>query len=204
MHPYCSSHLLRLLVHAVDRRLWVRYGVHPLTPRVLNHCGSIPRRLRRSWLTAYCWRMSKYVHKSHNVSVLIYHLVCPATYRRAVLNEAVDGVLRDVCLEIAKRYEIVFLEIGTDRDHVHFLLQSVPTYSPTKIVQTVKSITAREIFQRVPCVKKQLWGGAFWSSGYFINTVGRHGSEAVIQYYVQKQGRAQEYQRLHAQQLTLL
>lgn len=107
--------------------------------------------------------MSKYVHKSHNVSVLIYHAVCPAKYRRAVFTAEVDAVLLEVCLEVAKRYEIAFLEIGTDHDHVHFLLQSVPTYSPTKIITTIKSITAREIFQRVPTVKRQLWGGAFWS-----------------------------------------
>ena len=148
--------------------------------------------------------MSRYIHKSHNVSVLLYHAVCPAKYRRAVFTAEVDTVLKEVCLEIANRYEIAFLEIGTDHDHVHFLLQSVPTYSPTKIVTTIKSITAREIFQRVPSVKRQLWGGAFWSSGYFINTVGRHGSEGAIQRYVQQQGRKQEYQRLHIQQLTLL
>jgi REP element-mobilizing transposase RayT len=70
-------------------------------------------------------------------------------------------------------------------------------------VQTVKRITAREIFRRVRAVKTQLWGGTFWSSGYFINTVGRHGSEDVIRQYVQTQGVAHEYQRLHIQQLTL-
>ncbi|MGI9176105.1 MAG: IS200/IS605 family transposase, partial [Rhodothermales bacterium] len=70
--------------------------------------------------------MSLFLHKSHNVSVLIYHFVCPAKYRRVVFDEAVDAVLREVCLEIAKRYEIFFLEIGVDRDHVHFLVQSVP------------------------------------------------------------------------------
>ena len=97
--------------------------------------------------------MSIYIHKSHNVSVLLYHLVCPAKYRRVVfVGEVgeVDEVLKDVCLEIAKRYEITFLEIGTDREHVHFLVQSVPTYSPTKIVRTIKSITAREVFARLP------------------------------------------------------
>ncbi len=148
--------------------------------------------------------MSRYIHTSHNVSVLIYQAVCPAKYRRAVYTPQVDVVLKEVWVEIAKRYEIVFLEIGTDKHHVHFLLQSVPTYSPPKIVQTVKRITARAIFRQVPAVKKQLWGGAFWSSGYFINTVGRHGSEEVIRQYVQAQGVAHEYQQLHVQQLTLL
>ena len=147
--------------------------------------------------------MSVYVYKSHNVSALLYHALCPAKYRRAVFSQEVDTVLKDVCLDSAKRYEIVFLEIGTDKDHVHFLVQSVPTYSPKKIVQTVKSITAREVFRRVPSVKVQLWGGAFWSSGYYIDTVGRHGSEDVIRRYVQNQGSGQDYQQLHVEQLEL-
>jgi putative transposase len=147
--------------------------------------------------------MSTYIHKRHNVSVLLYHAVCPAKYRRAVVDARVDAVLREVCLEIAARYEITFVEIGTDRDHVHFLVQSVPTCSPTKIVRTVKSITAREVFLRAPSVKKQLWGGSFWSSGFFINSVGRYGSEEAIRQYVQEQGREKEYQVLHTQQLGL-
>jgi len=149
--------------------------------------------------------MSEYTHKSHNVSVLLYHLVCPAKYRRVVFDTEVDTVLKEVCLDIAQRYEIIFVEIGTDKDHVHFLLQSVPTYSPTKIVRIIKSLTAREIFQRVPTVKKRLWGGEFWSKGYFISTVGRHGSEEVIRRYVKNQGTDQAYKQLHRQavQMTL-
>ena len=120
-----------------------------------------------------------------------------------VFSPEVDEVLKTVCLEIAKRYELVFIEIGTDRDHVHFLVQSVPTYSPTKIVRIIKSITAREIFARVPAVKKKLWGGELWSDGYYISTVGQHGSEATIRNYVQAQGQEKNYQQLHVQQLRL-
>ena len=109
--------------------------------------------------------MSEYIHKSHNVNVLLYHLVFPAKYRRAVFDESVDEVLREVCLEIEKRYEVKFIEIGVDKDHVHFLVQSVPTYSVTKIVKMLKSLTAREVFKRCPQVKKHLWGGEFWSDG---------------------------------------
>ena len=83
--------------------------------------------------------MSEYIHKSHNVTVLLYHLVFPAKYRRAVFDEQVDALLREVCLEIEKRYEIKFVEIGVDKDHVHFLVQSVPTYSVTKLVTMLKS-----------------------------------------------------------------
>ena len=121
-----------------------------------------------------------------------------------MFDKEVDQELKNVCLEIAKRYEIEFIEIGTDKDHVHFLVQSVPMYSPKKIIQTVKSLTAREIFKRVPEVKEQLWGGEFWSDGYYVNTVGRYGNEEVIRKYVQEQGKEEEYQQLHVRQLKLL
>ena len=147
--------------------------------------------------------MSDYRHKRHNVSSLLYHIVCPAKYRRVIFDPEVDTVLRDICLDIAQRYEIVFLEIGTDKDHVHFLVQSVPSYSPTKIVQIIKSLTAREIFHRVPTVKKRLWGGEFWSKGYFLSTVGRHGNEAVIREYVMQQGSEKAYTQLHRQDVQL-
>ncbi len=140
--------------------------------------------------------MSEYIHKSHNVTVLMYHLVFPAKYRRVVFDKAVDEELRDICLEIERRYEMKFLEIGTDKDHIHFLVQSVPTYSVKKIVQMIKSLTVREIFRRCPHVKKMLWGGEFWSDGYFASTVGKHGDEAMIGNYVKGQGGT--YRRLHS------
>lgn len=147
--------------------------------------------------------MSRLIRKSHNVSILIYHFVCPAKYRRAVIDEQVDQVLKDVCLEIADRYQVEFLEIGTDKDHVHFLVQSVPTYSPTKIITIIKSLTAKEVFARVPTVKKQLWGGEFWTDGYYVSTVGQHATEDVIKQYVKNQGEEEKYVQLHAQQLKL-
>ena len=108
-------------------------------------------------------------------------------------------------MEISKRYQIQFLEIGTDKDHVHFLLQSVPTYSPTKIITMVKSLTAREIFQRHPEVKENLWGGEFWTDGYFVNTVSKYGDENTISKYVKEQGVESEYKTLYrSNQLALL
>lgn len=137
------------------------------------------------------------------MSILVYHFVCSAKYRRAVIDEKVDQVVKEVCLDIAKRYEVEFLEIGTDKDHVHFLVQSVPSYSPTKVITMIKRITAKEVFARVPSVKKQLWGGEFWTDGYYVGTVGQHATEEVIKQYVKNQGQEKEYKQLHVQQLKL-
>jgi len=93
------------------------------------------------------------------------------------------------------------VEIGVDHDHVHFLIQSVPLTSPSSLAQNVKSITAREIFHRLPHVKKLLLGGEFWTKGYYINTVSKAGNEEVIRQYVQQQG--MEYTQIHHNQLKL-
>ena len=139
--------------------------------------------------------MSEYIHKSHNVTVLLYHLVFLAKYRRAIFDSAVDSVLKEVCLAIAQRYQLKFLEIGTDKNHVHFLVQAVPGYSVTKVVTIIKSLTAKEIFRRIPQVKEQLWGGELWTDGYYASTVGKHGNETMRGKYVQQQGDA--YQKLY-------
>ena len=136
------------------------------------------------------------------MTVLMYHLVFPAKYRRVVFDSHVDEVVKGVCLEIEKRYEVKFLEIGTDRGHAHFLVQSVSTYSVMKIVTMIKSITAREVFKRCPEVKEQLWGGEFWTDGYFASTVGKYGNEDMIKNYVKKQGK--EYVKLHEDRELML
>lgn len=89
------------------------------------------------------------------------------------------------------------MEIGTDKNHVHFLIQSVPKLSPTQIITIIKSLTAREIFKKHPEVKEQLWGGEFWSDGYFVNTVSKFGDENTITKYVKNQGQEKEYEIIH-------
>src|SRR5664279_1583705 len=145
--------------------------------------------------------MSEHILKRHNKTLLLYHVVCPAKYRRKVFTEEVEMTLKEVCMGIGERHEMHFVEIGADEDHVHFLVQSVPVMSPSTIVQTIKSITAKEIFRRHPEVKKMLWGGKFWTSGYYANTVGQYGNEKVIREYVHNKGRT--YQQIHRGQLTL-
>ena len=145
--------------------------------------------------------MSEHIIKRHNKTVLLYHMVFPAKYRRKVFVETVTESLKLGCLGISERYEIHFVEIGTDEDHIHFLVQGVPSMSVSEITRIIKSITAKEIFSRHPEVKKLLWGGKFWTSGYYANTVGQYGNEDVIRKYVQGQGGT--YAKVYSGQLRL-
>lgn len=133
--------------------------------------------------------MSKYISKSHNKTMLLYHLVCTVKYRRNVLTEAVTNTLVNVCMEIEETSDIDFLEIGTDVNHVHFLIQTTPSYSISQYVKLIKGRTANIIFKMNPEVKTKLWGGEFWSDGYWIVTVSKHGTEDVIREYVKNQGK---------------
>ena len=143
----------------------------------------------------------KHIRKSHNVSYILYHIVCSVKYRRKAVNEQVLQTIKVICLEISKRYEINFIEIGIDEDHVHFLIQSVPMLSPKQIIQAIKSILAIQIFKIHPEVKELLWGGEFWTDGYYVNTVGRYGNEEMIANYVKNQGKI--YTKIYRGQLIL-
>ena len=132
-------------------------------------------------------------------------MVFPVKYRRKIFTEEVSEKLKEVCIGIGQAYEMRFVEIGMEEDHVHMLVQGIPTMSVSQIVKIIKSITAREIFKTYPRIKKEiLWGGNLWTSGYYANTVGQYGSKEVIIKYIQNQGKeTKEYMKIHEEQLEL-
>ncbi|KKP59782.1 MAG: hypothetical protein UR52_C0002G0010 [Candidatus Gottesmanbacteria bacterium GW2011_GWA1_34_13] len=132
---------------------------------------------------------------------MLYHIVCPVKYRKKAITQEVAQTIKNSCLEISECYEIHFVEVGTDEDHVHFLTQSVPMMLVTKMVQTIKSITAKDVFKQHPELRIQLRQGKFWTSGYYINTVSKYGNETVISNYVRNQGKT--YNQIYRNQPML-
>jgi REP element-mobilizing transposase RayT len=118
-------------------------------------------------------------------------------------NEKIDKTVKETCEGISKRYEIEFLEIGAEGDHVHFLVQSTPAYSPAKTVTAIKGIVSRKVFEEHPEVKKRLWGGEFWSDGRFVSAAGKYGNEEVTSNYVRSQDTEREYKQIQKKRLEL-
>ena len=145
--------------------------------------------------------MTPNIKRSHSASELVYHLVCPVKYRRKIFTDTNEETLKEICLELEKRYDLKFLEIGIDKDHVHFLVQSIPNMSPSDIANTVKGNIAIQFFKKHEEVKRFLWGGSLWTAGYYINTVGS-ASMNIIKNYVKNQG-ILEYKQIHLSQKTL-
>ena len=121
-----------------------------------------------------------------------YHIVFPVKYRKALLRPEVEGGIKEVSKEIEERYEITIEQIGLDQDHIHLLCSFHPKYSVGSVVQKFKSITARELFKTFPELKKDLWGGEFWSDGYYVGTVSEKGNWKAVEKYVRNQGKKPE------------
>ena len=144
-----------------------------------------------------------HIFKQYNKSLLLYHIVFPIKYRKRIITEEIEKTIKNVCCDgIEIGYEIKFIEIGLDLDHIHFLIQGIPNMSITQIIKIIKSITTREVFKQHPEIKKQLYGGNLWTSGYYVNTVGEYANREVIINYVKNQGQKEKnYKQLYFQQL---
>ena len=115
-------------------------------------------------------------------------------YRKKLLNNDITTLLKNTCSEIGERYSFEFDAIGCDSDHVHLFVGAEPKNSPSRVMQIIKSITARNIFKEFPEIRKQLWGGELWSDGGYIGTVGDGTTSDIIKNYVQNQGNEEEKQ----------
>ena len=131
--------------------------------------------------------MSSIKRTSHAVYDLKYHMVWVPKYRKMILKGNLAKRLKEVFAEIAERYEFEIDTMEVKEDHVHLFLSAPPRYSPAGVVQIINSISAKVAYKEFPEVKKQLWGGEFWSDGYFVRSVGDKVTSEVIRRYIKYQ-----------------
>ena len=128
----------------------------------------------------------------HNIYDTHYHIVFPVKYRKALLQNDIPLAIAKLAEEIALRYDIEFEKIGYDQDHIHILTNFPPKWSGSDVVRIFKSITARELFKQFPMLKKELWGGEFWSDGFYFATVSERGNWKAVEQYVANQGKTMD------------
>jgi len=132
----------------------------------------------------------------HNRSEPYYHIQLTIKYRKSLFGSKIEKVMLETVKAFKERYAIEVSHVGFDRNHVHFLCKFLPKYSGGQVIRLIKSITAREIFKQIPGVKKELWGGEFWTDGYYFATVSGKGDRGIIETYIEKQGRADDIKQL--------
>jgi putative transposase len=132
-------------------------------------------------------KLRKAAHSSYRIR---YHMIFVVKYRKSLISEGVFDLMKEICREIEKRYYIWFDSIGHEEDHVHFVIEVAPKYSPSRIMQIVKSILAIQFFKKFPKIKEEeLWGGEFWGDGGHIDTVGDGRGLNQVKEYVKNQGK---------------
>jgi putative transposase len=132
----------------------------------------------------------------HNRSECYYHIQITVKYRKSLLNEKVTQVIIETMKGFKERYDLEIQTLGFDQNHLHILCRFLPKYSGGQVIKLIKSTTARQVFKLAPEVKKQLWGGEFWTDGYYISTVSGKGDKAVIEQYIKNQGRSTDLKQL--------
>lgn len=137
------------------------------------------------------------IQKGHHCAFQThYHIVFPIKYRKALLSVPIVATMRMVTKELEERYEFEMEQLGCDDNHIHLLASIHPKYSIGQFVRLYKSITARELFRNHPELKKELWGGEFWSDGYYVATIGEKGNWSAVEQYVKNQGQEVSHLRL--------
>lgn len=132
----------------------------------------------------------------HNRSECYYHIQITVKYRKAILNDGVQSVITEVLEGFKERYDVEIQSVGYDQNHVHILCRFLPKYSGGQVIKLIKSITGKRVFQEIPEVKKELWGGEFWTDGYYIATISGRGDKKVIEEYIKNQGRGHDVLQL--------
>ena len=121
---------------------------------------------------------------AHAVYDTKYHLVWAPKYRKWIKREDIREKVKEIFKEVAERHEYEIEEVSVAPDHVHIFLSFPPRYSIAHVVGVLKSISAAEVFEKFPEVKKELWGGEFWEDGYFARTVGDKVTADLIKRYI--------------------
>lgn len=129
----------------------------------------------------------EYERTSHAVYELKYHFVWVPKWRRMVLKEPVARTLKKIFRGIAERYGFRIVEQEVMGDHVHLFVSAPSRYSPAELVKILKRVSWNRLMIEIPELKEEIWGGALWSSGYFVRGTGDKVTSAVIAKYIRYQ-----------------
>ena len=129
---------------------------------------------------------------AHSAYDTAYHLVWSPKYRKGILTGALAKRVEELFREISEAHDITIEEMEVSVDHVHIFCSFSPRYSPrppraiSQVVGRLKSLSARAVFKEFPSIKRRLWGGELWESGYFVRTVGDKVTAEVIRQYIRR------------------
>ena len=135
-------------------------------------------------------------HWYHNISECYYHIQLTVKYRKSLFDRKIEGIVLEAMKGFRERYAIEIHTVGFDQNHVHLMTRFLPKYSGGQVIRLIKNITSKHVFKEAPEIKKQLWGGEFWTDGYYLATISARGDRKIIENYIRNQGRGKDIDQL--------
>ena|SRR3990167_9258295 len=135
-------------------------------------------------------------HWYHNISECYYHIQLTVKYRKSLFDRKIEGIVLEAMKGFRERYAIEIHTVGFDQNHVHLMTRFLPKYSGGQVIRLIKNITSKHVFQGAPEMKKELWGGEFWTDGYYLATISARGDRKIIENYIRNQGRGKDIDQL--------
>ncbi len=142
------------------------------------------------------------IYASHCSYRIRYHMVFVLKYRKSLITEEIFNYLKHIFSGISERYYLNFQAMGVERNHLHILVEAAPRYSPSRVMQICKSVSAKQLFKYFPELEEELWGGHFWSEGGHIDTVGDGYDVKEMEVYILSQGVSKKQMKLYEFPLT--
>ena len=121
----------------------------------------------------------------HNLKV---HLILVCKYRKKLLVQGIEENIKSIIRDIEVNSDFDIIEMETDIDHIHLMIQYIPRLSISSIVNRIKSITTKKIWKlHQNFLQKHFWKErTFWTDGYFVCSIGEASPE-TIQNYIRNQ-----------------
>ena len=112
-----------------------------------------------------------------------YHIVWCVKYRHKIITPKIEKSLIEILQKIASDNEFSIVEVNTDLDHIHLLIDCKPQHYIPNIIKALKGVSARLLMlEHNVELKKKLWGGHLWNPSYFIATVSENTEEQIKNY----------------------
>jgi len=124
---------------------------------------------------------------SHSVYDLAYHFVWITKFREKMLGGEIGKSLRQIIAKICEDYDWEIEALEVMEDHIHMFVSCPPKYAPAEIMKIIKSLTARELFEKFPQLRKIQWSGRIWADGYYVGSSGEHVTDELIRKYIKYQ-----------------
>ncbi len=116
------------------------------------------------------------------VYAIQYHIVWCVKYRKNLLVNNISKRLKEIITDQSFAHGFNIIEMETDLDHIHMLIECSPQHYIPNILKALKGNSARFLFKEFPQLKNSLWGGHLWNPSYFVCTVSDRTEEQIKKY----------------------